>query len=200
VLVGVPPILLQCATVSKLHLAFFTVEAGELDALTGISQLGLHGCACRPGVVEGVVAACSHLRMLLVQDCALDSVVVRSAHRLYRLSMLRTVSSSLTVDDVPNLRELLPGYTAALSITGATELTSLMRFKLPATLEIDGVEMRSVSILWLALDYTALRGMEVHMVARVVLQMLRRFPCLKFLTIEVCNVTTMNRLVSISRL
>jgi hypothetical protein len=46
-------------------------------------------------------------------------------------------------------------------------------------------QMRSVSRLWLALDYTALRGMEVHMVARVVLQMLRRFPCLNFLTIEV---------------
>jgi hypothetical protein len=136
--------------------------------------------------------------MLWVQDCAVDSVVVRSAHRLYRLSMLRTVSSSLTVDDVPNLRELLPGYTAALSITGATELTSLMRFKLPATLEIDGVEMRSVSILWLALDYTALRGMEVHMVPQLVHQILRRFPCLNRLIIEVraraylqCYVTAM---------
>jgi hypothetical protein len=61
-------------------------------------------------------------------------------------------------------------------------------------------QMPSVSNLWLALDYTALRGMGFDMVARVVQQMLRRFPCLKFLTIEVCNVTTMNRLVSISRL
>jgi hypothetical protein len=49
-------------------------------------------------------------------------------------------------------------------------------------------QMPSVSNLWLALDYTALRGMGFDMVARVVQQMLRRFPCLKFLTIEVCNV------------
>jgi hypothetical protein len=141
VLIGVPPLLLQCATVSKLHLAFFTVETGEHDALTGVIDLGLYGCACRPGVVEGVVAACSHLHMLWVQDCAVDSVVVRSAPQLHRLSMLRTVSRSLTVDDAPNLRELLPGSTAALSISGAPELTSILRLNLPATVEIDGVDI-----------------------------------------------------------
>jgi hypothetical protein len=144
VLISVPPQLLNCTTVMGLHLAFFTVEAGELDALTGTMDLGLHGCACRPGVVEGVVAACTYLERLSIQDSVLGhSVVVRSAHRLSRLSMLRSVSRSLTVDDAPRLRELLPGSTAALSISGAPNLTSLMRLNLrgTTTLEIDGAEI-----------------------------------------------------------
>ena len=46
------------------------------------------------------------------------------------------------MDDAPLLRELLPGSAAALSISGAPGLKSLVRLNLPdTTLEIDGAEI-----------------------------------------------------------
>ncbi|CAM0949156.1 unnamed protein product [Alopecurus aequalis] len=197
-IVNLPRRLLECTTVTILHLAFFTVRAGELDALTGITDLGLHGCACSNDVIERVVTACSNLEKLSVHDGAIGSVVVRSAHSLSCLSMLHTASRSLSVDDVPVLHDLLPGFAAALSIRRAPQLTGLLRLNLPGTtLKINGVkiavgrwqmqpraQMPSVFALRLALDYTALRRMGQHMVPRVVRQMLTRFPHLDRLIIE----------------
>ncbi|CAM0949151.1 unnamed protein product [Alopecurus aequalis] len=165
-LVHLPPRLLECTTVQILHLAFFTLER--------------------------VVAACRHLKRLSVHDGAMDSIVVKSARCLAGLSMRRTVSRSLTVDDVPVLLELILGSADALSIRGAPQLADLVRLNLPDTrLKIEGVEiavgsqalepqMPSVRKLWLGLDYTALRGMEEG----VVQQMLMRFPGVDRLIIE----------------
>ena len=96
-LVRVPHLLLDCTSVWILHLGFFTVEPGELDALTETMDLGLYGCACRGnGVVEGVVSTCRELCVLSVHDGVMDTVVVSSAPLLWCLSMRRTLSRSLT--------------------------------------------------------------------------------------------------------
>ncbi|XP_014757538.1 uncharacterized protein LOC100839046 [Brachypodium distachyon] len=141
VLSPVPPGLLQCATVTILHLGFFTVEAGELDALTETIHLGLYGCACRPGVVEGVVAACRKLHKLWIHDCAppLEHVVVSSAIRLWRISMLRTAARSLTVHNAPILHEIVfPAPGAMVSIRRARWLRRLISLHFPTiSLEID---------------------------------------------------------------
>ena len=47
--------------------------------------------------------------------------------------------------------------------------------------------MPSVRTLWLALDYTALRRMEDHMVPLLLQKILTCFPCVERLTIEVCT-------------
>ncbi|CAM0949153.1 unnamed protein product [Alopecurus aequalis] len=194
-LVHLPPRLLECTNVQILHLAFFTLEVGELAVFTDTNDLGLHGCACPNGVIERVVKSCRFLKRLWVHDgAAMGSIVVKAARCLVSLSMLRTVSRSLTVDNVPLLVELIPGSAGALSIGGAPELSGLVRLNLPdTTLKITDItlgsealepQMPSVRKLWLVLDYTTLRRMGEHMVPRVVQQMLMRFPHLDRLIIE----------------
>ncbi|KQJ86010.1 uncharacterized protein LOC104584836 [Brachypodium distachyon] len=206
VLAPVPRGLRECVSLRVLHLGFFTVEAGELDALARAIQLGLHGCACRPGVVEGVVAGCRQLEKLWVHDGSLEHVAVRSSPQLWRLSMLRTASRSLTVDDAPLLQVIFPGSAATLRISRLPMLRRLLCLDLANTsLEIKGDQvdsrppprigcwqvpdyrqqdvrpkMRSVVMLRLIVDYAELGAMTPLAVEET----LRRFPRVSSLFIQ----------------